>query len=159
MRDKWLTSQEYKDMMWRVDAFDSINAMLTTGKWAYWDYTAIYLLNKLRDPDSVLREWEFANTQNVWGIDDRIFNYFKKLQNWERLNDNQRIEIQNTLGALMKAKTNTYNNSLSQYRSSALKWWDTSKIWALISISNLWKISFGNLTWDIIEPPHSDELN
>ena len=159
MRDKWLTSQEYKDMMWRVDAFDSINAMLTTGKWAYGDYTAIYLLNKLRDPDSVVREWEFANTQNVWGIDDRIFNYFKKLQNWERLNDNQRVEIQNTLNALMKSKTNTYNNSLSQYRSSALKWWDTSKIWALISISNLWKISFGNLTWDIIEPPHPDELN
>lgn len=158
MRDKWLSTQEYKDMMWRVDAMTSIEAMLTTGKWAYWDYTAIYLLNKLRDPDSVVREWEFANTQNVWGIDDRIYNYFQKLQNWERLNDAQRVEIQNTLNALMKAKIDVYNSSLRQYRGNALKWWDTSKIWTMLSISNVWKISFGNLTWDSIVPPNSDEL-
>lgn len=159
MRDKWETTQVNKEMIDSIDALWKIQTMLKNWTSWYWDYTAVYLLNKLRDPDSVVREQEFSNTKNIWSIWDRINNYFQQIDSWKILNDSQKTQIYNEMNTLMRAKVEAYNNQLKAYRQKAIKWWDTSKIWNLYTLSKKWNISFWNLTWDILEPPHSDELN
>ena len=159
MRDKWETTQINKEMIDSIDALWKIQTMLKNWTSWYWDYTAVYLLNKLRDPDSVVREQEFSNTKNIWSIWDRINNYFQQIDSWKILNDSQKTQIYNEMNTLMRAKVEAYNNQLKAYRQKAIKWWDTSKIWNLYTLSKKWNISFWNLTWDILEPPHSDELN
>ena len=159
MRDKWETTQVNKEMIDSIDALWKIQTMLRNWTSWYWDYTAVYLLNKLRDPDSVVREQEFSNTKNIWSIWDRINNYFQQIDSWKILNDAQKTQIYNEMNTLMNAKIEAYNNQLRAYRQKAIKWGDTSKIWNIYKISKKWNVSFGNLTWDITEPPHSDELN
>ena len=159
MQNKWMTSQDYKDMQSSIESLNNIQAMLRSWNSWYWDYTAVYLLNKLRDPDSVVREQEFANTRNVWWIPDRIYNYFQQLQNWKILNSDQKVQIYNEMNTLMKAKIETYNKKLQSFRQTALKWWDISKIWTTYSINIKWNVNFWNLTWSTVDIPHMEELN
>lgn len=158
MRDKWETTQVNKEMIDSIDALWKIQTMLRNGTSWYWDYTAVYLLNKLRDPDSVVREQEFSNTKNIWSIWDRINNYFQQIDSWKILNDSQKTQIYNEMNTLMNAKIEAYNNQLRAYRQKAIKWGDTSKIWNIYKISKKWNVSFGNLTWDIVVPKNASEL-
>lgn len=57
------------------------------------DIALIYAYMKQLDPDSVVREGEFATAQNAGGIPDRIVNIYNRSLNGTRLNDVQRKNI------------------------------------------------------------------
>lgn len=57
------------------------------------DLSLIFSYMKMLDPGSVVREQEFANAQNAAGVPDQVRNMFNKLQNGERLNENQRRQF------------------------------------------------------------------
>lgn len=57
------------------------------------DLSLIFGYMKMLDPNSVVRETEFANAQNAAGIPDRVRNLYNRLLTGERLNPNQRQEF------------------------------------------------------------------
>ncbi|MCT7549817.1 hypothetical protein N5U04_09860 [Aliarcobacter butzleri] len=60
---------------------------------AVGDISLIFSYMKMLDPQSVVREGEFATAQNAAGIDDRIQNTYNKLLSGERLSPQQRIDF------------------------------------------------------------------
>lgn len=57
------------------------------------DLALIFAYMKILDPDSVVREGEFANAQNTGGIPDRVVNAYNNALRGTRLNDTQRSEF------------------------------------------------------------------
>lgn len=57
------------------------------------DLSMIFAFMKMLDPNSVVREQEFANAQNAAGVPDRIRNQYNKVVSGERLNPTQRAEF------------------------------------------------------------------
>lgn len=57
------------------------------------DLALIFNYMKLLDPGSVVRESEFATAQNAAGVPDRIRNLFNRVQNGERLGEEQRTDF------------------------------------------------------------------
>jgi hypothetical protein len=57
------------------------------------DIALIFAYMRMLDPNSVVREGEFATAQNAAGIPDRIRNYYNRALSGNLLNDKQRNEI------------------------------------------------------------------
>jgi hypothetical protein len=59
------------------------------------DIALIFSYMRILDPDSVVREGEFATAQNAASIPDRVRNLYNKALSGERLNDKQRADMVN----------------------------------------------------------------
>lgn len=57
------------------------------------DLSMIFAYMKILDPDSVVREQEFANAQNAAGVPDRVRNVYNKILTGQRLNPAQRADF------------------------------------------------------------------
>lgn len=57
------------------------------------DLGLIFGYMKMLDPQSVVRETEFANAQNAAGVPDQIRNLWNRVKSGERLNPNQRAQF------------------------------------------------------------------
>jgi len=57
------------------------------------DLSLIFGYMKMLDPNSVVRETEFANAQNAAGVPDRVRNLWNKAMTGERLAPNQRQQF------------------------------------------------------------------
>lgn len=60
---------------------------------AVGDLSLIFAYMKMLDPESVVRETEFANAQNAAGVPDQVRNLWNRALNGERLNPNQRAQF------------------------------------------------------------------
>ena len=69
---------------------------------AVGDLSLIFSYMKMLDPQSVVREGEFATAQNTVGIDGRIVNAYNKTLNGERLNPEQRLAFKKQAEDLYK---------------------------------------------------------
>lgn len=74
------------------------------------DLSMIFAYMKILDPNSVVREQEFANAQNAAGVPDRIRNVYNRIMSGERLNDTQRQDFINQA-------TKLHDTSMRQYQS------------------------------------------
>jgi hypothetical protein len=59
------------------------------------DMALIFSFMRILDPNSVVREGEFATAQNAAGVPDRIVNLYNRVLNGERLNPAQRADFVN----------------------------------------------------------------
>lgn len=96
---------------------------------AAWDLSLIFSYMKILDPNSTVREWEFANAQNAWGIQDKIRNAYNKAMKGTRLSDRQRTDFSNTSKTLYKWYEKTYNDVLNEYKTYSVLWGDVSRLW------------------------------
>lgn len=85
------------------NAFANVQAAASNPS-AAGDLSLIFAYMKMLDPNSVVRETEFANAQNAAGVPDQVRNMWNRALTGERLNENQRADF-------VKQADNLYKNS------------------------------------------------
>lgn len=83
------------------------------------DIALIFAYMKMLDPDSVVREGEFATAQNATGVPDQVRNQFNKVMDGTRLNAEQRRNIAGLVDRLYQSERSTYNSTAETYRGYA----------------------------------------
>jgi hypothetical protein len=83
------------------------------------DLALIFSFMKVLDPESVVRESEFANAQNAAGVPDQVRNLWNRALSGERLNDAQRADFMKQAQTLALAQRGQYERSLRQYEGLA----------------------------------------
>lgn len=83
------------------------------------DLSLIFSYMKLLDPQSTVREGEFANAQNAAGVPDQILNQYNKLKSGERLNPNQRAQFLGQAQNLYDSKKSQLEEIQSEFGSLA----------------------------------------
>lgn len=83
------------------------------------DISSVYSFMKALDPQSVVREGEFATAQNAAGVPDRMKNYYNQMLKGTRLNPQQRQDMVNTAYRNYSVMRDSYNNVATQYRGYA----------------------------------------
>lgn len=78
------------------------------------DLSMIFAYMKMLDPNSVVREQEFANAQNAAGIPDRIRTIWNKALAGERLSERQRADF-------LGQATKLYSNQRSRHEATIKK--------------------------------------
>jgi hypothetical protein len=128
LRKEFNNLQQVKDYKTVKNMYQTVqnSANLWT---AAWDLSLIFSYMKILDPNSTVREWEFANAQNAWGIQDKIRNAYNKAMKGTRLSDRQRTDFSNTSKTLYKWYEKTYNDVLNEYKTYSVLWGDVSRLW------------------------------
>lgn len=83
------------------------------------DISLIFNFMKTLDPDSVVREGEFAQAQNAGGVPERIVNLYNQTLSGNRLNASQRKNILGTAMAAYAPVRDAYNESATAYQGYA----------------------------------------
>lgn len=68
------------------------------------DLSLIFAYMKMLDPESVVRETEFANAQNAAGVPERVRNVWNKAMTGKRLGDDQRKDFVGQAEKIFKAQ-------------------------------------------------------
>lgn len=97
---------ESKDFKTRVDAFNQITTAATTPS-AAGDVSLIYGYMKMLDPNSVVRETEFATAENAAAVPERVRAQYNKAMSGERLTESIRTDF-------VENASDLYDSSLSQ---------------------------------------------
>lgn len=92
------------------------------------DIALIFGYMKMLDPNSVVREGEFATAQNAGGIDEKIRNAYNKAKNGTRLQDSQRRDFVKNAEALYNSYAKQYNTRLEEYKSYSIEWGNVNRI-------------------------------
>lgn len=86
------------------------------------DLSLIFAYMRILDPNSVVREGEFATAQNATGVPDRLRNIYNRALNGERLSKEQRADfvgrakkIYDTTAASQAGVDKTYNDLAGRY--------------------------------------------
>lgn len=98
-----------KSFQVQADAFGKVAAAAKDPS-AAGDLAMIFSFMKILDPNSVVREQEFANAQNAAGVPEQIRNAWNRALNGERLNPEQRNDF-------LRVAQATYDQSAAQVRS------------------------------------------
>lgn len=83
------------------------------------DIATIFAFMKSLDPDSAVRETEYATAQNAGGIPDNIRNAYNKALDGERLAPRQRQAFVRTAYSAYKSRRDAYNETAEQFRGYA----------------------------------------
>lgn len=75
----------------------------------------VFKFMKALDPQSVVREGEFATAQNATGVDDRVINTYNRLLSGERLNDEQVKQFVSVAKGLSNAAAGGVESSVTDY--------------------------------------------
>lgn len=102
----------------QISAYSTLESSLGQNSGA-GDLAAIYQFMKALDPNSVVREGEFATASNSAGVPTAIVNYYNKLVNGERLSDSQRGDFLRTARDGLTALRKNVETDLSSYRDIA----------------------------------------
>lgn len=78
------------------------------------DMAMVYSIMKMFDPNSVVRETEYATAQNAAGVPDQIRNTWQKLLDGQRLAPAQRQDFINTARGLMESQLGEHQNYRSE---------------------------------------------
>ena len=100
------------------DSYGRIQAT-TDDTSAAGDLALIFSYMKILDPNSVVRETEFANAQNAAGVPDQIRNLWNRLMTGERLNPGQRQDFLRQSTNLFQAQLSSHLGLEQQYRQAA----------------------------------------
>jgi hypothetical protein len=117
--------KEYQDLVKEPMAvLNAYNKVKTAGAKpsAAGDLSMIFAYMKMLDPNSVVREQEFANAQNATGVPDRVVNTYNKLLRGERLNPTQRADFINQAKNLANQSQVTVGKYRGRYSQLASKY-------------------------------------
>jgi hypothetical protein len=103
LRDELLQNPQYKSFQIAKVAVDSMKVASANGA---GDLNLIYNLNKILDPNSVVRESEFANAASTGGLPANIMSYVSKLSGNGMLPDNVRKQLINEAERMLIEKEN-----------------------------------------------------
>lgn len=92
LRSQYEANPVVKNAYTIANAMENVRAAATTPD-AAGDLSLIFAYMKMLDPNSVVRETEFANAQNAAGIPDQVRNLWNRALSGERLNPNQRTQF------------------------------------------------------------------
>lgn len=84
------------------------------------DLSMIFAYMKMLDPNSVVREQEFANAQNAAGVPDRVVNLYNRILRGERLNPEQRKDF-------LAQADKLHSTSMRQYEAVRRQFGDIAK--------------------------------
>ena len=83
------------------------------------DLSLIYSYMKMLDPNSVVRETEFATAQNAAGVPDQIRNVWNRALSGERLNPDQRNDFISRAKSIYDGAKQQYDALAQQYQGLA----------------------------------------
>lgn len=86
------------------------------------DMALIFSFMRILDPNSVVREGEFATAQNAAGVPDRVVNLYNRLLNGERLNPTQRADFVNQARKIYEEQRGQADVLESTYRDMAKRY-------------------------------------
>lgn len=109
------TTKDYRTVR---EASASLEA-LSKNPSAASDIAIIFSFMKILDPQSVVREGEFATAQNAAGVPDRVVNVYNRILSGQRLNDNQRNDFLTQARSLAQTQSQQYQRVIDQYRDTA----------------------------------------
>jgi hypothetical protein len=95
-------------------AYNQINNALDKGN-AAGDLTAAIKINKMLDPDSIVRESEVATVANATGLVDKLSNYASQVAKGTRLNPEQRKEYRQLAKDFYRISGEQYNETRNKY--------------------------------------------
>lgn len=131
-------------------AYNQINTALDKNN-AAGDLTAAIKINKLLDPDSIVRESEVATVANATGLIDKLSNYASQVAKGTRLNPEQRKEYRQLAKDFYRISGEQYNETRNKYaeygKANKLEGVDTmlGKAWVAPAAPT------GNATQNMIE--------
>lgn len=116
LRDEFNTQS--KEFITVNDNYNTVQQVAANPS-AAGDLSMIFAFMKMLDPNSVVREQEFANAQNAAGVPDRVRNAYNKMLNGERLNESQRQDFINQAANLYKSKKARQDAVVKRYTDIA----------------------------------------
>jgi hypothetical protein len=100
------------------------------------DIALIFSYMRMLDPDSVVREGEFATAQNAASVPDQVRNIYNKALSGERLNERQRADFMRSAGSVFEVRRQEFATTGQQYRQYAEEdGFDPDRVVPLNSIS------------------------
>lgn len=109
-------ARDSKPYLTMREAFQRVNA---TTPDAAGDLSLIFAYMKILDPNSVVREQEFANAQNAAGVPDRVRNLYNQVMQGTRLNPEQRRQFKEQARALFEGAVRNQKQVRGTYSSRA----------------------------------------
>ena len=85
------------------DTKEAYARVLAAKPGAVGDISLIFGYMKMQDPDSVVREGEYATAENARGVSDTLRNLYNKVMAGERLTDAQRKNMRGQAGKIYEA--------------------------------------------------------
>ena len=85
------------------------------------DVALVYSFMKILDPNSVVRETEYATAQNAAGVPDQVRNVWNRILAGERLNPAQRSDFVNQARKVYGSREKSYRTQQEQYRGIATR--------------------------------------
>jgi hypothetical protein len=122
LRKEYANAQQTKEYVTVQAAWRNIQKaarLAETGNPAAGDLAMIFSFMKLLDPNSVVREQEFANAQNAAGVPDRIRALYNNVKSGGRLAEQQRKEFVTVGKGIFQSRQESQNNMEEQYRELA----------------------------------------
>jgi hypothetical protein len=83
------------------------------------DMAMIFSFMKVLDPNSVVRETEYATAQNAAGVPEQVRNLYNRVQTGERLSPEQRADFLNQAKNIYDARGKGYKSLRGQYEGIA----------------------------------------
>lgn len=116
LRDEYQAQSKFYNKA--VQGYDTIKASVDKPD-AVGDLSLIFAFMKTLDPESVVREGEFATAEKTAGALGWFKNIWSKVQNGERLTEPQRRMFSNRASKLMRSHETRQNQLRGQYKSLA----------------------------------------
>lgn len=101
------------------EVYSAYNKIMSTSDSAAGDMSMIFAYMKLLDPQSVVREGEFATAQNSGSVPDAIRNTYNKALNGERLQPSQRTDFRKQAETIFGDYRKTQDQVDAYYGSQA----------------------------------------
>lgn len=110
------------------DAYSAISEFANNPS-AAGDVSLVYQFMKMQDPNSTVREGEYATAENAGGVPERLRNMFNKLKDGQFLTPQQRADFVKQSGRLYDSRLRSYKQEETRYQSLAKQYgFDPNKI-------------------------------
>lgn len=119
LRKEFDSNPEVKSYRTIAQSAATVKQLASAPPTANNDIALIYSAMKAYDPNSVVRETEFATAQNAAGVPDKIRNTWNRVLNGQRLNPRQRAEIAASVNTVAGSAGRRFQEMEGQYRTYA----------------------------------------
>jgi hypothetical protein len=118
LRKEFLSQPDARDFPVIASSYQNVVATARNES-AAGDLSLIFAFMKILDPNSVVREQEFANAQNAASVPDQIRNMYNRVLSGERLNPTQRADFVRQAQSVYGTRLERYNGLAERYRGLA----------------------------------------
>ncbi len=119
LRKEFDAQPEVKNFRVISTAARQLNSLTTGTPSAQKDISIVYAYMRANDPNSVVREGEFATAQNAASLPDTVRNQINKVISGQRLNPEQRANMVKTIKQIAAASGERFATVSDNYRTYA----------------------------------------